>query len=316
MLEPLSRDVGRSIESPPRPRTERTGQTTGVAVSSESSLARALVELADTLVDDFDVVDLLTHLADRCVEVLDVSAAGIMLVAPDGSLRVAASSSEEMRLLELFELQADDGPCLECLQTGGAVFGPDLDHAEARWPRFAPEARAAGFRAAQALPLRLRGMVLGALNLFHSEPGGLSESDLVAGQALADIATIALLQHRAAQHAQQINEQLNHALNSRISIEQAKGVTAERLGIDMDDAFRHLRTYARDHNLRLADVANDVIAGSVTTDLFGAVTHQWIGYDTNTSRGFVSVCSCGWRSPAMPSAGLAAAAAESHCSES
>jgi GAF domain-containing protein len=237
-----------------------------------------------------------------------------MLVAPDGALRVMASSSEEMRLLELFEVQTHDGPCLECLHTGGPVFGPDLEQEGERWPHFTPEAQAAGFRAAQALPLRLRGNVLGALNLFSTTPGGLNAHDLIAGQALADIATIALLQHRAVQHAQQINEQLNHALNSRITIEQAKGVTAERLGLDMDDAFRHLRTFARDHNRRLADVAAEVIAGTVDTELFRSNTHQWIGYDTSTSRGFVSVCSCGWRSPSMPSAGLAAGAAESHCS--
>ena len=217
----------------------------------ETMLARTLVELADTLVADFDVVELLTLLTDRCVDVLDVGAAGLMLVAPDGDLRVMASSSEAMRVLELFELQSQEGPCLDCYRTGQPVVNQDLATVNGRWPRFAAEALAAGFHSVHALPMRLRGAVIGALNLFHIEPGEMRHADIAAAQAMADVATIAILQHRAALEAQVINEQLNHALNSRIVIEQAKGMVAEREGLNMEQAFSTLRNHARNHNLRL-----------------------------------------------------------------
>ena len=233
-----------------------------------AKLARALVELADTLVADFDVVELLTRLTDSCIDVLDVKAAGIMLSTPDGELRVTASSSEAMRLLELFEVQTQEGPCLDCFHNGGAIVNQDLMAADAQWPRFAAAARDAGFQSVHALPMRLRGSIIGALNLFDDVPGKLSQDDVDAGQALADIATIALLQHRAALDAQIVNDQLNHALNSRIVIEQAKGMVAERSGIDLEASFQVLRAHARNHNLRLSDLAASVIDGSVTaTDL-------------------------------------------------
>lgn len=239
-------------------------EVTGEAMlPREAILARTFVELADTLVDDFDVVELLTRLADRCVEVLDVAAAGLMLVAPDGDLRVMASSSEAMRVLELFELQAQEGPCLDCYRGGQPVVNQDLETLNGRWPRFAPEALAAGFHSVHALPMRLRGTVLGALNLFHLDPGEMPQADVDIAQALADVATIAILQHRAAAEAQVVNEQLNHALNSRVVIEQAKGMVAERAGLNMEQAFLALRTHARNHNLRLVDVARDVIDGSL-----------------------------------------------------
>ena len=226
-------------------------------------LARTLVELADALVADFDVVELLTLLTDGCVDVLDVGAAGLMLVAPEGDLRVMASSSEAMRVLELFELQSQEGPCLDCYRTGQPVVNQDLATVNGRWTRFAPEALAAGFHSVHALPMRLRGTVIGALNLFHIEPGEMRQADVVAAQAMADVATIGVLQHRAALEAQVLNEQLNHALNSRIVIEQAKGIIAERESLNMEQAFSALRNHARGHNLRLVDVAGDVIDGSL-----------------------------------------------------
>ena len=229
----------------------------------EAMLARAMVELADTLVDDFDVVELLTMLTDRCVDVLDVGAAGLMLSAPGGDLRVMASSSEAMRLLELFELQSQEGPCLDCYRTGQPVVNQDLASASGRWPQFAAEALAAGFLSVHALPMRLRGTVVGALNLFHVHPGEMRPADVEAAQALADVATIAILQNRAALEAQVLNEQLNHALNTRIVIEQAKGMVAERERLDMDEAFSALRNHARNHNLRLVDVAEAVITGTL-----------------------------------------------------
>jgi serine phosphatase RsbU (regulator of sigma subunit) len=228
-------------------------------------LATTLVELADTLVGDFDVVELLTRLADRCVELLDVDAAGLMLVAPDGDLRVMASSSAAMRVLELFELQSQEGPCLDCYRTGEAVLNQDLTTAGDRWPRFTVEAVQAGFRSVQALPLRVRGAVIGALNLFQRESTEMTQGDLNAAQALADVATVAILQHRSEVETQLVNAQLHHALHSRIAIEQAKGVVAEREGLDLERAFARLLTHARNHHLRLADVAHEVIRGTLDT---------------------------------------------------
>jgi GAF domain-containing protein len=236
----------------------------------ETLLVRTLVELADTLVDDFDVIELLIRLTDRCIDVLDIAAAGIMLVAPDGELRVMASSSEAMRVLELFEVQAQEGPCLDCHRTGEAVLDQRLADAAGRWPRFSVEALDAGFLTVHALPMRLRGTVIGALNLFQVDTGPLRRADVEAAQALADIATIAILQHRAVREAQVLNEQLQQALNSRIVIEQAKGMVAERRGVDMEGAFGIVREHARRHNLRLADLAADIIAGTVTTTTLGS----------------------------------------------
>jgi len=204
-------------------------------MTRETMLAKAFVELADSLVTDFDVVDLLTVLVDRCVDVLDVGAAGLMLVAPDGELRVVVSSSEAMRILELFELQSQEGPCLDCYRTGLPVVNQDLATVDGRWPRFRDEALGAGFQSVHALPMRLRGQVIGALNMFHIEPGEMRHADVEAAQAL----------------------------NSRILIEQAKGMVSARLGLDMEGAFKVLRNHTRNHNLKLHDVAQSVIDGSL-----------------------------------------------------
>lgn len=237
----------------------------------EALLVRTLVELTDSLVDDFDVVELLSLLAGRCVEVLGVSAAGVMLAAPEGDLRVVASSSETMRVLELFELQADEGPCLDCYRSGEAVLlDEDLAAGDGRWPRFSSVAAQAGFRSAHALPMRLRGSVIGALNLFAPQEGALSAEDVAAGQALADVATIAIVQQRIASESRIIIEQLNTALTSRVVIEQAKGVLAERSGLTMESAFEAMRHYARDHNLHLAGVARGVIDRTVAPEALKA----------------------------------------------
>jgi GAF domain-containing protein len=233
-------------------------------MSREALLAQTFVKLADTLVDEFDLVELLTTLADRCVEVLDVSAAGLMLVAPEGELRAVASSSEAMRVVELFELQTQEGPCLECYRTREPVLNRHLAQVEDRWPRFAPVALEAGFRSVHALPMRLRGNIIGALNLFRSDRGELGEDDIATGQALADVATITILQHRAFLESRLVNAQLSHALNSRIVIEQAKGVLSERAGINMEEAFARLRNHARDHNRKLVDVAEGVVDGTLS----------------------------------------------------
>jgi GAF domain-containing protein len=232
-------------------------------MSRETLLGRTFVELVDTLVADFDVVDLLTLLSDRCVDLLDVEEAGIMLASPEGDLRVMASSSEAMRVLELFELQAQEGPCLDCYRTGQPVLNAELSTCADRWPRFAPEALATGFRMVHSLPMRLRGVVVGALNLFHVDPADMTRADIDAAQALADVATIAILHHRAALEAQVLNERLEQALDTRIMIEQAKGMVAEREGLDTEQAFAMLRSHSRNHDRLLSDVAADVLGGAL-----------------------------------------------------
>jgi hypothetical protein len=213
---------------------------------------RSVAEMADTLVDDYDVVDLLTGLADRCVNVLGVAAAGVMLVSPGGNLGLVASSSDAMRLLELFELQAQEGPCLDAFRTGERVEHEDLEADSGRWPSFSAAALREGFQSVSALPLRFRDVTLGALNLFSVTQAPMAEGDVIVARACAE--------------AQRVNEQLSAALTSRVVIEQAKGVVAERAGVDLAEAFSRLRAYARDRNLRLTDVAEAAVAGTLDLD--------------------------------------------------
>ncbi|MFF4426726.1 GAF and ANTAR domain-containing protein [Streptomyces sp. NPDC001549] len=229
---------------------------------NEQLLAKTFVELADTLVADFDLIDFLRLLTDRCVGMLGVSAAGVLLADRAGELRVMAASDEEVRLLELFQLQNDQGPCLDCFRTGAPVTVTDLSAEAARWPRFALQARRSGYSAVQALPMRLRDEVVGALNLFRATPGPFDPAATPIAQALADVATISLLQQRSSQRSSLLNEQLQTALNSRVLIEQAKGKLAERQGIDMEQAFTALRGYARAHNRRLSDLARAFVDGT------------------------------------------------------
>jgi GAF domain-containing protein len=231
---------------------------------SDRQLAEAFVELADTLVDDFDVVDFLHLLTERCAQVLGVSTAGVLLTDQRGALRVVAASTEQTRLLELLQLQTDQGPCPECFHTGRPVAVADLATATGRWPRFAAAACLAGFASVHAVPMRLRTEVIGALNLFGAQPGALDEDTVRLAQALADVATIGLLQARAVRHRETLAEQLQAALNSRIVIEQAKGVIAERRHLDMDQSFTLLRGTARTSNRRLSELARAVVDGSET----------------------------------------------------
>src|SRR6185437_9640171 len=224
-------------------------------------LSETFVELTDTMVADFDVIDFLHVLTSRSAELLDVSAAGLLLADPRGELRVVAASTEAARLLELFQLQSDQGPCLDCFRSGQPVTATDLS-ADQRWPRFADAAGQAGFAAVQALPMRLRDQVIGALNLFRADPGTFDADSVRVGQALADVATIGLLHERNMRHSDTLNEQLQTALNSRVIIEQAKGKLAERLGIDVNQAFTILRDQARNRNQRLSDLARAFVEGT------------------------------------------------------
>ncbi|MFG1848280.1 GAF and ANTAR domain-containing protein [Micromonospora carbonacea] len=229
---------------------------------AETPLADVFVELADTLVDDFDVIEFLHVLTERCVELLGVSAAGLLLTDQRDTLQVVAASSERTRLLELFQLQTDQGPCLDCFHTGQPVSVADLTQTTARWPRFTAAAAEVGFAAVHALPMRLRSEVIGALNLFDVRPGALDEDKLRIGQALAGVATIGLLQHRAIHRRDMLTEQLQTALNSRVLIEQAKGILAERLQVDVGQAFALLRDGARSRNRRLSELSQAIVDGS------------------------------------------------------
>src|SRR5664280_2239892 len=216
-------------------------------MTREALLVRTLVELADNLVDDFDVIDVLTVLSDRCVEVLDVDSAGVMLAAPGGELQVVASSSDAMRSLELFELQANEGPCVDCFVSGQPIVNLELAAIDDRWPRFARRAVADGFHSVHAIPMHLRGTTVGALNMFRTTHGSLREDDVLVAQALADVATIAIIQHQSAAGAAALNVQLNEAS-----------------GLDMDRSFQRMRTHARNHNLRLTDLARGIAEGTVS----------------------------------------------------
>jgi transcriptional regulator with GAF, ATPase, and Fis domain len=234
-------------------------------MSRERAVSAAFVELADTLVVDFDIADFLHTLAVRCVELLDVHAAGVMVTDQRGHLRVMASSSERVHLVELFEVESAAGPCVECFATGEPVSDPDLRVVDSRWAGFSRRAGAAGFAAVHAVPMRLRDEVIGVLNLFSLQSGSLTDADAFLGRALANVTTIGVLQQRAIHHRDTVTEQLQGALNSRVVIEQAKGVLFERLKLDMHDAFGTLRGYARRTNRKLSDVARDVIDDRVDT---------------------------------------------------
>jgi GAF domain-containing protein len=228
-------------------------------MARESLLIATLVELADNLVDDYDVIDVLTVLTDRCVEAIDVDAAGVMLASPQGELQFVASSSESMRVLELFQIQVAEGPCVDCFRDGFAIVNHSLSDADERWPLFSPRALAQGFRSVHCLPMRLRGRTIGALNLFRTHQGPLDDDDVVVAQGLADVATIAILQHQSSLNASTLNAQLSNALNSRIIIEQAKGMIREATNCDMDEAFNRLRAHARNHNEGLTELATRVV---------------------------------------------------------
>jgi GAF domain-containing protein len=229
----------------------------------ETLLAETFVSLADTIVSGFDVVDFLSMLSSRCIDLFGAGDAGLMLADASGRMQVAASSSHEMLHLELFEIQHDEGPCPDAYHTGIRVACGDLREATERWPNFAPEAVGAGFRAAHALPMRLRDEIIGALNLIHVKPGSLPEEDLNAAQALADVATIGLLHHRAAEESRLLSDQLQYALNSRVVIEQARGVIGHSLDLDMDQSFRALRSYSHEHDERLVNTAHSIVNRSL-----------------------------------------------------
>jgi hypothetical protein len=229
----------------------------------ETRVLSAVVSLVDSLLDDFDVVDLLTELTERCAELLDIASAGFLLADPLHRLHLLAATSEQTRDLELFQLQAEEGPCIECYRTGEPVSVADIGTQIDRWPRFAPVATEAGFAAVHALPMRAAGVVLGALNLFDTRPGGLSEADRLVAQTLAHIACVAVLQeHPPTLDA--VVSPLRSALIGRVIVEQAKGFVSEVLGVSMDEAFRLLRAHSRARGEHLTDLARQLMRDRYT----------------------------------------------------
>ena len=230
-------------------------------------MAQVFVELADTVLDTFDVIEFLDNLTERCVELLDTDAAGLMLTDQRGRLNLMAATVQQARVLGLFELQVQEGPCVECFTTGQAIANLSLAESQQRWPKFGPAALESGFGVTHALPMRLRGQVIGALNLLTGDHRLLSPTDLAIGQAMADMATIGLLHQRNAYDQTILSEQLHTALNSRVLVEQAKGMLAVRAHISVNEAFTRMRGYARGHQLTVADVASGVVAGTIPHEL-------------------------------------------------
>jgi GAF domain-containing protein len=229
-------------------------------VSSER-LSKIFVEVADTLVDDFDLLDFLHMLTVRTADLVGASAVGLLLADQRGHLRFMAASDENARILEIFQVQISEGPCFDAYSKAEAVVNSDLRTESSRWPGFAKQALALGFHSVHAFPMRVRRETIGALNVFGSEVGGaLDEIDVQIVQALTDVAAIGLLQERAVRRGEVLTEQLQGALNSRITIEQAKGAISQAYGVSVDTAFNALRGYARQNNRKLTEVAHEVLA--------------------------------------------------------
>lgn len=228
--------------------------------TESSDLAAVFVELADTLVADFDLVEFLQRLTTQVSELAEARAAGLLLADTRHRLNFMAASDERVHVLDLFQIQADEGPCHDCYRQGRAVSEENLREAITRWPRFAPEAVSAGFGAVHAFPLRLRGEVIGSLGLFADHPGRMRPEDVKIVQALADVATIGMLQERAIRRGEVLADQLQTALHSRVVVEQAKGVIAQLYSVSVDEAFELLRRYCRRRGLRLGEMARAIVA--------------------------------------------------------
>ncbi|HEY3436144.1 MAG TPA: GAF and ANTAR domain-containing protein [Actinotalea sp.] len=230
-----------------------------MATVSAERLAEVFVEVSDTLVSHFDIIEFLQMVTSRTAELIDAAAVGVLLADQHGELQFMAASDEATTLLELFQVQTAEGPCLEAYRTRAPVMIPDVRVAADRWPQFAPRAVKAGFLSVHAVPMHLRDQAIGAMNIFSTHTGGMEPNELVIAQSLADTATIGLMQERAIRRGEMLTEQLHAALNSRIVIEQAKGALSRIHGVSVDEAFGLMREFARDHNYRLGEVATYVI---------------------------------------------------------
>jgi transcriptional regulator with GAF, ATPase, and Fis domain len=245
-----------------------------MAVVSTERLADVFVEVADTLIHEYDLIEFLQMITNRTAELIGASDVGLLLADQRGQLRFMAASNEDVKRLELFQVQTHEGPCQDAFQSGRPVVNADLQEAGDRWPRFAPHATGAGFRSVHAIPLRLRGEVIGAIGVFGTDTGHLEEADVHIAQALANVATIGLLQERAIRRGEVVAEQLQSALNSRIVIEQAKGAIAQFRSVSVDEAFLILRAHARRTQRRLGDVATAVLTDPASLAELADLTPQ------------------------------------------
>lgn len=234
--------------------------------SRDAQLLQTFATLADTLVDDYDIVDLLQTLVDACRDLLDTTAAGILLADPHGDLELIASTSEASRIVEVMQLGAQAGPCIECYRTGAAVSVPSIADSSDDWSAFRESALAQGFASTEALPLRLRESTIGTLNLLRSTPGAPPDVDIVTARAFADVATIGILHERSLRESEVLSQQLQVALNTRVVIEQAKGVVSYTNGVPIDEAFDLIRSYARSHRMPLSEVAGRLVRRDLTLD--------------------------------------------------
>ncbi|MFT4866909.1 MAG: GAF domain-containing protein [Ilumatobacter sp.] len=243
--------------------TEQTNPLHPVSAHSQEETVATFVEIIESLVGDFDLIEVLTALTSRVVTLLDAAAAGVLLADSDDCLRVMAASTEAIELLELFQIQNDEGPCLDCFQTGEVVLHSNLNQSSP-WPRFSTECTEAGFASVCAVPMRLHNRTIGCLNMFLRGDGGLTDADVNLAQALADVATVVIIQDEATRIAAIREDQLSHALTSRIAIEQAKGMIGERFDVEMDEAFALLRHYSQDNNVALTSLAQSLVAGTAS----------------------------------------------------
>jgi anti-anti-sigma factor len=236
-------------------------------VARDTLVTTTFVEIVEALVHDFDIVDVLTTLTTRCVDLLDAAAAGILLADGTGRLRVIGASTDQVEALELFQIQNEEGPCLDCYTTGKVVAANDLV-AASPWPSFATRCSSAGYASVYAVPLRFNSEILGCLNLFMTAVSGLSVAEVALAQALADVATLAIAQSESHREPGIAGDRLQRALDGRIAIEQAKGMIAEHAGIDLHDAFQVLRTFARDNHRALTEVADALVAAQIDIGRF------------------------------------------------
>ena len=228
-------------------------------LTHEAQLVEAFATLADTMVTDYDAVGVLQTLVENCATFLDATAAGVLIGDSPDRLELIASTSEASSIVELMQLSAQAGPCIECFVTGAVVSIPVIDQAPEKWRAFIDSAAQQGFRSVLAVPMRLRDTHIGALNLLRTEEGALNDRDVRAAQALADVATIGILHERMLTESDAIRAQLQSALNSRVMIEQAKGVLAYLDNSSTDEAFTKIRAYARSKRMLLSVVAEQVV---------------------------------------------------------
>ncbi|MGW7412317.1 GAF and ANTAR domain-containing protein [Streptomyces sp. NPDC054863] len=229
-------------------------------ISREQHIAKAFVSLADSFAEDVDPTVLLDRLAAHCVALTSTDAAGIMMIDARGSLRTMAVSDSRAALLELFQMQSGQGPCIDAWHEQHRLDVPDLATQESRWPDFVPLARELGFRGAYALPMKVNGQGVGALNLLREDPGTLTDTELALAQALADVACVAVVRWQAdPARPHDVLTQVQAAVSVKATIETAKGLLAAAGGIGVQEADAALHRYSRLHGMSPSDAAQQLV---------------------------------------------------------